>query len=198
MPPGPKWAPRPRYADAVPTIDRCPECPYQGKAIGPRGDPESRLILVGEAPGQNEVAEEQPFVRRPSRAGGVLWDALDEVGLSEDGIFITNAVACQPHPVKPKVASINACRPRLVHDIERAPRAVVMTLGATAFRAVTEERGFLMRDIRGRQVDTTWGPLIPTIHPASVLHQPREGPMLVQMLVEHLRRARRLAFGTGE
>jgi uracil-DNA glycosylase len=52
-----------------------------------------------------------------------------------------------------------------------------------------------MRDIRGQQVDTKWGALIPTIHPASVLHQPGERPMLVEMLVEHLTRARHLAIG---
>ena len=46
-----KAPPRPRYAGAVPFIDRCRECPYQGKAIGPRGNPASRIILVGEAPG---------------------------------------------------------------------------------------------------------------------------------------------------
>jgi len=182
----------------VPTIDNCLGCPYRyGVAVGPRGNPASRIVLVGEAPGDNEVAEGQPFVRRPGRAGGVLWDALDEVGLSEVDIFVTNAVACQPHPVKPKVAAINACRSRLVDDLERAPRAVVVTLGATAFRAVTEERDFRMRDIRGLQVDTKWGPLIPTIHPASVLHQPRERPMLVELIVEHLTRARRVAFGPG-
>ena len=47
----PKSRLRPRYARAVPFIDRCRECPYQGKAIGPRGNPASRIILVGEAPG---------------------------------------------------------------------------------------------------------------------------------------------------
>jgi hypothetical protein len=63
---------------------------------------------------------------------------------------------------------------------------------------VTEDRGFLMRDICGQQIDSRWGPLIATIHPASVLHQPRERPTNVEMLVEHLRWARHLAFGPGE
>ena len=51
----PKSRLRPRYARAVPFIDRCRECPYQGKAIGPRGNDASRFILVGEAPGATEI-----------------------------------------------------------------------------------------------------------------------------------------------
>jgi uracil-DNA glycosylase len=166
----------------VPKIANCPGCPYAGKAVGTRGDPSSRIVLVGEPPGKNEIDAGEPFVRQPRRAGGVLWDALDEVHLGEDDVFITNAVACQPHPVKPKVAAINACRARLIRDIEQAPRTVIVTLGATAFRGVTDQRGFLMRDIRGKPVESRWGTLVPTLHPARVLRVRDEHRYLVDDL----------------
>jgi hypothetical protein len=52
----PESPPRPRYAGTMPFIDRCRECPYQGKAIAPHGNHASRIILVGEAPGATEIA----------------------------------------------------------------------------------------------------------------------------------------------
>ena len=94
----------------MPIIDNCPDCPHRefGPAIGPRGDPASRIVLVGEAPGAKEVAEGRPFV---GPAGDVLWEALTEAGHSEADLFITNAVACQPRPVKPTVAADRSARP---------------------------------------------------------------------------------------
>jgi uracil-DNA glycosylase family 4 len=86
----------------VPTIDHCPGCPYRefGPAVGPRGDPASRIVLVGEAPGREEIKAGRPFV---GPAGRVLSEALAEAGLTPGDLFITNAVACVPHPVHPWV-----------------------------------------------------------------------------------------------
>ena len=177
----------------MPIIDNCPDCPYRefGPAIGPRGDPASRIVLVGEAPGAKEIAEGRPFV---GPVGDVLWEALTEAGHSEADLFTTNAVACQPRPVKPTVAAIDACRGRLVGDIEAHPRAVVVALGLTAIRAVTGGRGFRMMNAHGAELATVWGPVVPTLHPARVLRRPAERPMLV----EDLKHARRLAFGPGK
>ena len=179
MPPHPKPPARPRYAGAVPFIDRCHDCPYQGKAIGPRGNPASRIVLVGEAPGATEIIEGGPF-RGP--AGQVLSQALVEAELVEANLFITNSVACQPRPVHPRVGAIDACRGRLIRDIEGHGRAVIVTLGATAFRSVTEQRGFQMLDVRGQRVETKWGSVVPTLHPARVMRVRSERPLLVEDL----------------
>ena len=178
--------PRRRYAGAMPTIDHCPGCPYRefGPAVGPRGNPASRIVLVGEAPGKNEIEAGRPFV---GPAGHVLAEALAEAGISEANLFITNAVACMPHPVHPWVKAIDACRGRLVLDIEAHPRAVVVALGLTAVRAVTGGRGFRMMDSHGVELATVWGPVVPTLHPARVLRRPTERPMLVADL-KHARR----------
>lgn len=179
MPPGPKWVPRPRYAGGMPFIDRCRDCPYGGKAVGPRGNPASRIVLVGEAPGAREIVEGEPF-RGP--AGRVLSEALVEAGLVEADLFITNSVACQPHPVHPWVRAIDACRGRLGRDIEAHGRRVIVTLGATAFRSVTERRDYRMRDVRGTPVETKWGSVIPALHPARVMRVRSERPLLVEDL----------------
>jgi uracil-DNA glycosylase family 4 len=176
----------------VPTIDRCLDCPYRafGPAIGTRGHPASPIVIVGEAPGANEIEQGRPFV---GRAGDVLWGALAEVGLSEADVFVTNAVACQPRPTKPKVGAINACRVRLVRDIEVAPRSAIVALGGTAVRALTGQRGFHVLAGRGHPLVSPWGPIVPTLHPARVLRRPHERPWLD----EDLRTAAGLAGGAG-
>jgi uracil-DNA glycosylase family 4 len=178
----------------VPTIANCLDCPYGGKAIGPRGEDASLIVLVGEAPGRTEIGEERPFV---GRAGAVLWQALAEAGLVEADLFITNAVACRPDPVHPWVKAIDACRGRLVRDIEARPRAVIVALGRTAVRAVTERRGFRMMDVRGTELQSEWGTVLPTLHPAFVRRRGLDG-LEYRMLVEDFKHARRLAFGPGE
>jgi uracil-DNA glycosylase family 4 len=200
VPLGTEAATRRLYAGAVPFIDHCHDCPYQGKAIGPRGHPDSRIILVGEAPGATEIVEGEPF---RGRAGQVLSAALVEAGLVEADLFITNSVACRPrNPVKPirtpSTDSVRACRGRLVRDISAHDRAIVVALGATAIRAVTGLRGFLVTKKKpGTELPSDWGTVVPTLHPAYVLRRGLNSPEK-RLLVEDLRQARRLALGPGD
>jgi DNA polymerase len=180
----------------VPTINNCLGCPYHGRAIGPRGDPTSHIVLVGEAPGAKEIDEGQPFVGAAGKR--VLWPALLEARLSEAALFITNAVACRPHdPARPTVRepspqAILACHGRLVRDIAASPRAVVVALGVTAVQAVTGQRGFPMMEAHGTELPSIWGPIVPTFHPAFVLRRGLDGPGR-RSLVADLEHARRLA-----
>lgn len=144
---------------------------------------------------------EEPF---RGRAGAVLQKAFAEAGLRESDLFITNSVACRPrNPVKPirtpSPDAIDACHGRLVRDIEACPRAVVIVaLGATAVQAVTGQPGFSMMKRRPDTVlQSIWGPVVPTVHPAFVLRRGLEGPEY-QMLVADLQHARRLAFRNRE
>ena len=179
---------------SVPFIDRCIGCPYPGsdRAVGTWGDPASPVLLVGEAPGAREVIDGRPFA---GPAGDELRAALAAVSRSEADVFLVNAVACKPYPkVKPNVAAIGACQGRLIYEIERAPRVVIVTLGATAFGALTGRRGFRMLDVRGQPVETDWGTVIPTLHPARVLRIRTER----NFLVGDLRRAFEIAHSGSE
>jgi DNA polymerase len=174
----------------MPFIDRCPGCPYQGKAIGSRGNPASRIVLVGEAPGAQEIIEGEPF---RGAAGAVLWRAVDEARLLEGELFVTNSVACRPPHGPPSARAVLACHGRLVREIEARPRDVIVALGRTAVRAVTGRRDFLMLKEHGELLSSPWAPVVPTLHPARVLRRPAAYPMLV----EDLEHARRLTYGSG-
>jgi uracil-DNA glycosylase len=174
-------------------IEHCPECPYRefGPAIGSRGNPAGRVVIVGEAPGKQEILQGQPFV---GPAGGILRTALSEARLVEADLFITNSVACLPHPVHPRVTAINACRGRLQSELQSYHRDVIVALGATALRATTGQRAVRVLDARKLPpAQTPWGPVVATVHPARVLRRPAE----MKFLVEDLTAARCLADNAG-
>ena len=173
--------------DAESRVENCPECPYGGPAIGSRGNPSSAIAIVGEAPGETEIEKGRPFL---GPAGTTLDWAIAQAGLAEADPFITNSIACRPEPVRPRVKAIDACRGRLMRELEAHPRTVIVAVGGTALRAVTEQRGLRILVARKRAPIATRGWLVvPTIHPAWVRRRPRERE---QLLVEDLRRARRL------
>ena len=173
----------------MPIVDHCPDCPYRefGPAIGTRGEPSSRIVLVGEAPGRQEIEAEKPFV---GAAGGVLWEAVAAAGLRESDMFVVNSIACLPHPVHPHVPAIYACRGRLIREIQAHARDVIVALGGTAFRALTEQKGFRVMEARQRPpTKMPWGPVVATLHPARVLRRPDEMPLLVKDLKAARQRA---------
>lgn len=173
--------------DAEPRVENCAGCPYGGRAIGSRGDRSSPIAIVGEAPGETEIKEQRPFV---GPEGTTLHRAIEEAGLREADPFITNSIACRPPSVRPRVKAIDACRGRLMSELEAYPRTVVVAVGGTALRAVTERAGLRVQEARkGEPIPIRGWLVVPTVHPAWVRRSPSERE---QLLVEDLRRAWRL------
>jgi uracil-DNA glycosylase family 4 len=173
-------------------IANCPDCPYRqyGRAVGARGNPSSRIVLVGEAPGEKEIVSGEPF-RGP--AGDVLWRAAAEAGLLERDLFITNSVACRPYdPIRPKVRkpsrdAVLACHSRLVQDVTAHPRSAIVAVGVTAVQALTGQRRYPIASAEpGAALQSEFGTVVPALHPAFVLRRGMEGSQyrrLVQSLV---------------
>jgi uracil-DNA glycosylase len=89
--------------------------------------------------------------------------------LVERELLIVNSIACRPNPVRPKASAIYACRARLLGELDAYPRRVVVTLGATPFRAITDTRAsILVERGAGPRPFGAWT-LVPTVHPAWVL-----------------------------
>jgi uracil-DNA glycosylase family 4 len=104
---------------------------------------------------------------------------MADAAMTEAEVFITNSVACLPHPVRPSVRALAACRQRLTGDIEMHPRSVIVALGVTAVRAVTGQRDFRMMENHGKVLESRWAPVVPALHPARVLRRRSERPLLV-------------------
>lgn len=157
------------------------------------GDPQARLMFVGEGPGREEDLQGEPFVGR----SGKLLDTLmrQEIGIDRTQCFIANTVLCRPPGNRdPLPAEIEACRPHLEAKLELIQPAVVVTLGNFATRTLlgTTEG---IRKLRGRAYPFRSGQLVPTYHPAAAL---RGGAEVVAEMRADFVRAKRLLEAAGD
>src|SRR3990167_11421614 len=108
---------------------RCEQCPLKdapGPVLEP-SNPQAKYIIVGEAPGYEEISRGLPFV---GPSGQLLNAMLQEVGLSRSDVHCTNTVLCQPSEGAPSQAAIECCRPRLYQEMLAHPKATTISMGA--------------------------------------------------------------------
>lgn len=153
------------------------------------GDPEARLMLVGEAPGKNEDLQGEPFV---GAAGQLLDQLLAEIGISREEAYIANVLKCRPPGNRdPRDDEIDACKGFLREQIRLIRPEVVVTLGNFATKLLVPTELGITR-MRGRRIDWWLGAtLVPTFHPAAALRgrpevtaQMREDFALVSTVLE--------------
>jgi DNA polymerase len=137
----------------------------------------SRLLLVGEQPGDREDLAGKPFV---GPAGRLLDDALDAAGIDRRTAYLTNIVkhfswekrGKRRIHKKPKADEIRACRPWLEAEIAALQPDLVVCLGATAAQAVIAP-GFRVTKSRGMLLSSPIAPrVMATVHPSSILRAP--------------------------
>jgi len=152
---------------------RCPLHETRTKAVFGAGNADADLMFVGEAPGADEDRQGLPFV---GRAGQLLNQMLEEIGLSREGVFIANVLKSRPPGNRdPQSLEIEACRPYLFEQIRLIEPTVICTLGNFATKllsgnpaGITKVRGApQVHELGGRTVF-----LLPLFHPAAALRTP--------------------------
>lgn len=182
-------------------IRSCKLCPLhlnRTKAVPGEGNPRTSLMLIGEAPGRTEDQTGRPFV---GQAGKILEEALGKAGLKREDVFITNVVKCRPPNNRdPKPDEVRACEPYLIKQVKIISPRVILTLGRHSTALVFSWAGLPFRSImavRGRprrlSIHGLSVMVVPTIHPAASLYNPR----LRSLLDEDVLTASRLARGIG-
>ena len=154
-------------AQRAATCQQCALSHSRQRVVFGSGPANSRLIVVGEAPGASEDEGGQPFV---GRSGQLLFRLLaEETGLTRDDCYVTNVVKCRPPNNRPPTArEISACRPWLRAQQIELTGTVVLTLGNTATRAWLQTKRPI-GELRGRAVRLDSFVVVPTLHPAAVL-----------------------------
>lgn len=161
--------------EAYDAYDGCPLKPRATQLVFADGNPEANVMLIGEAPGHDEDLQGKPFV---GRAGQLLDRMLGAIGLDRDKVFIVNTVAWRPPGNRnPTPAEIDACRPFLNRQVQLASPKLIMSLGLVATQTLFAEKISITRT-RGQWRDVSFGgydvPVLPTLHPAFLLRQPRQ------------------------
>ena len=137
------------------------------------GDADADLMFIGEAPGAEEDRRGLPFV---GRAGGLLNELLEGIGLSRESVFIANTLMCRPPGNRdPQPAELDACRPYLLEKVRLIEPKVIATLGNFATKLITRNQTGITR-VRGKPQIHTLGvrtvQVFPILHPAAALRTP--------------------------
>ncbi|HET7508139.1 MAG TPA: uracil-DNA glycosylase [Solirubrobacterales bacterium] len=157
-------------------VQRCEKCPLhetRTKVVFGAGNADADLMFVGEAPGAEEDRQGLPFV---GRAGQLLNQLLEEIGLSREEVFIANVLKNRPPGNRdPQPQEIQACEPWLWRQVALIEPRVVCTLGNFSTKllsgsptGITKVRGTpQVHELGGRMVY-----LLPLFHPAAALRTP--------------------------
>jgi DNA polymerase len=135
------------------------------------GDPSARLMFVGEGPGADEDASGIPFV---GKAGQLLNNMIQAMGLKREQVYIANIVKCRPPSNRvPEPDEANTCVRFLFEQIAVVRPEVIVALGATAATYLLGSKSPLGL-LRGRVIPAFATKLIVTYHPAFLLRDPRQ------------------------
>jgi DNA polymerase len=151
-------------------IARCPLCKKggTGKAVPGEGNPDARVVFIGEAPGSEEAKTGRPFV---GRSGKFLRQMIKEAGLEENEVFITSPVHYLPLRGTPLPESISHGKEHLSRQLSVIDPDIVVLLGNTACRALLDKTVETTRE-HGRTVQKDGRTYLITVHPAYAMRFP--------------------------
>ena len=145
---------------------KCDLCKTRTNAVPGKGNFQSDVIFVGEAPGRNEDKNGEPFI---GVAGKKLSIALDEAGISRDDVYITNIVKCRPPNNRvPNTDERDTCKEYLKQEISIIKPKLICILGNTAFNSILG--GSEITKFRGKVVRKDNLLYFLTIHPAATIY----------------------------
>lgn len=154
----------------------CQKCPLacQGRTqvVFGTGNPETKLMFIGEGPGRDEDLQGYPFV---GRAGQLLNKIIEAMGLKRSDVYISNAVKCRPPNNRtPLPLEVNTCKNLLLFkEIEIIQPQIICTLGSPATKALLGDHIQISR-ARGVFAEFKGILVMPTYHPAYLLRNPSE------------------------
>lgn len=170
-----KAATLPELAAAIRAFDGCPLKRTAMNTVFADGAPNARVMLVGEAPGEDEDRQGLPFV---GVSGKLLDQMLKAVGLDRSSVYISNVLPWRPPGNRnPTAAEIAACLPFLERHIALVSPAVLVPLGGAAAKTLLNRAEGVTR-LRGRWFDYQCDgagktiPTLPMLHPAYLLRNP--------------------------
>jgi uracil-DNA glycosylase family 4 len=154
-------------------IGDCTRCPlaYAGRhtIVFGDGDPNARLMFVGEGPGADEDEQGLPFV---GKSGQLLNNMIGAMGLSREQVYIANVVKCRPPANRaPEPVEAGTCTPFLARQMDVVQPEVVVALGATAAMYLLGVKQSLA-SLRGRWHSVRGAKAVVTYHPAFLLRDP--------------------------
>ena len=166
------------FGDLSQMVRSCTQCPNlvssRKNVVFGVGNESADIMFIGEAPGADEDERGEPFV---GKAGQLLTKIIETMGLKREDVYIANILKCRPDtPGKrfgnrpPTTEEMTTCSPWLHRQIEFIQPKVIVALGKTAVEGLLEQQVAITR-FRGTWQTYRKIPLMPTFHPAYLLHK---------------------------
>src|SRR4030095_3882901 len=146
--------------------NRCRLCEQRTNTVFGEGDPDAKIFLIGEGPGENEDLQGRPSCAR-------AWDLLNKwmatMGLKREQVYIANIVKCRPPGNRePAPDEVSTCSNYLFEQIETIRPHVIVTLGRPSTQFMLQTKNSMSR-MRGQWQQWRGIKLMPTFHPAYLL-----------------------------
>jgi uracil-DNA glycosylase len=153
-------------------VTRCQSCRLGENRIQTvfgEGNPDAKVVLIGEGPGQTEDETGRPFV---GRAGKLLDNMIASMGLKREDVYIANIVKCRPPGNrKPRQDEMDICMPYLTVQLGIIQPKVIVALGNTALAGLTGKEGGIAKRCGEWEKLGEWN-LMPCYHPSALLRNP--------------------------
>ena len=148
-------------------IENCELKSYAKNMVFSDGNPKSKIMLIGEAPGSSEDQEGLPFV---GRAGKMLDKILYAINRKRgDGVYIANVIKCRPPNNRDPLSSeVKKCEPYLIEQISQIQPKLIVALGRVAGKTLLK-MDVPLKEMRDKTHDYNGTPLRVTFHPAALL-----------------------------
>lgn len=160
----------PELAEHITGCQRCGLHRSRTQTVMERGDRQARWMVIGEAPGQDEDRQGEPFV---GRAGQLLDQMLLAIGLPREAAYIANVLKCRPPRNRdPSAEEVISCMPYLRRQVELVDPKIILAVGRIAAQNLLKcdtQIGLLRGRVHEFDIGTRRVPLIVTYHPAYLL-----------------------------
>ena len=151
---------------------RCKLAKHRSNLVFGTGNPDARLMFIGEAPGKEEDLQGLPFV---GDAGMLLTRLIEKMGMKREEVYIANIIKCRPPMNRdPEEDEIATCRGFIEKQIEIIRPQIIMTLGRIALQALMKMPKLRITSARGHYYDYKGIAVMPTFHPAYLLRNPKD------------------------
>jgi uracil-DNA glycosylase len=159
----------PKIREDIGECTRCKLHKGRNKIVFGDGSAKAQLVFIGEGPGADEDAQGLPFV---GRAGKLLTQMIEAMGLQRKDVYICNVVKCRPPENRtPEPDEVATCSPYLLRQVDVINPKVIVCLGAVAAKTLLQtNRG--ITQFRGQWLEWRGRKLMATYHPAYLLRNP--------------------------
>lgn len=156
-------------------IEKCKVCKLGkiGKAVSGEGDPDAKIMFVGEAPGKNEAETGRPFI---GRSGKLLRKMIVEAGLKESEVYITSPVKYLPKRGTPLPSDIKHGKIHFDKQVKIIDPELIVVLGSVAALAILGEKIQIVKR-HGEVIMKDGRKIFITLHPSYILRFQRDLPV---------------------